>query len=158
LSDAEEGKLAKEVAGEYNTLRVYLYMLKAEDSSSRDVQRALGFSSPTLAQHHLEKLRKYDLVSRDADGTYHVRYRSFGILKLYVRSGRWILPRTVFFAVLFGIMAVGFIALIPQHRYFWVASILSIVGLTYSIYETVRFYKVLPEVSRSEKPPQSGGR
>src|SRR3990172_3766348 len=95
--DTEQEELEREVAGEYNTLRVYLYLFKVKSSSARDAQRSLGLSSPTLAQHHLEKLLKYHLVDKDYDGTYRVRSRSFGILKLYYRSGRWIVPRTVFF-------------------------------------------------------------
>ena len=78
------------------------------------------------------------------DGSYHVKSRSFGILKLYVRSGRWIVPRTIFFVIIFGILTGGFLALTPQHSFFITASIVSASGLAVAIYETVRFYKVLP--------------
>lgn len=145
VSEFKEEELAREIAGEYNTFRVYLYMLKVKGSSSREVQRALNLSSPTLAQHHLEKLRKHGLVSKDDDGTYHVISKSFGILKLYIRSGRWIVPRTIFLTFVFAILAGGFVLLIPQHRFFWIASALSLSGLVYSLYETIRFYRVLPK-------------
>lgn len=121
-------------------------MLKKKNSSSRDVQKALDFSSPTLAQHHLEKLLRYGLVSKDETGTYHVIPKSFGILKLYVRGGKWIVPRTIFLVAIFAILAAGFVVLIPQHRYFWIASVLSIAGLAYAVYETIRFYRALPRV------------
>lgn len=39
----DESDLEKEVAGEYNTFRTYVYMLKAKRASVREVQRALGF-------------------------------------------------------------------------------------------------------------------
>ncbi len=120
-------------------------MLKAGSASSRDVQKALALSSPTLAQHHLEKLMKYELVEKNNDGGYKVKPKSFGILKLYVRSGKWMVPRTVFFAMIFGVLTVGFVLSIPQHRYFLLASIVSAAGLAYAIYETYRFYKVLPK-------------
>jgi len=143
--EASEEELARQVAGEYNTFRVYLYMLKVRNSSSGDVQRALGFSSPTLATHHLEKLNKFHLVDKEYDGTYRVRSKSFGILKLYVRSGRWILPRTIFFVVIFATMVAGFLFLsLTQNNYFWIALLLSTLGLIYAVCESVRFYRVLP--------------
>lgn len=144
MDEPGQEELDREVGGEYNTLRIYLYMLKVKVSSSRDVQRALGFSSPSLAQHHLEKLQKYGLVEKNYDGSYHVKSRSVGILKLYVRSGKWVVPRTVFFVVIFGLLTAGSVIYISQDRYFLIISILSLIGLLYSIFETVRFYKVLP--------------
>jgi hypothetical protein len=140
----EEEELAKEIAGEYNTLRVYLYMLKAKKSSPREVQRALDFSSPTLALHHLEKLNKFHLADKEYDGTYTVRKRTFGILRFYVRSGRWILPRTIFYIAIFATMALGFLLSTAQNDYSWVALLLSLIGLIIAGYETVRFYRVLP--------------
>ena len=144
MDESAQEELDREVGGEYNTLRIYLYMLKVKSSSSRDVQRALGFSSPSLAQHHLEKLQKYDLVEKNYDGSYHVKSRSVGILKLYFRSGKWIVPRTVFFVVIFGLLSVGSLIFVSQDRYFLIIAIVSTIGLVYSIFETARFYKVLP--------------
>lgn len=148
-TDHEDSQAGQEgldvvIGGEYNTFRVYVYMLKAKASSARDVQKALDLSSPTLAQHHLEKLKKHSLVTKDYDGTYHVKSNSFGILKLYVRTGKWIIPRTIFFAIIFGIMAAGFLLIISQHPYFQVAAVLSVVGLVVALYETFRSFKVLP--------------
>lgn len=145
MDETDQEKLDTEIAGEYNTLRVYIYMLKVRVASYREVQKALRFSSPTLAKHHLEKLEKYDLVKENYDGTFYVKSKSFGILKLYVRSGKWIVPRTIFFAIIFGILAFGFLVLLQQHQFFWVASILSLIGLAYALYETVRSYRVLPQ-------------
>lgn len=145
MAEPDEGELDREVAGEYNTLRVYLFMLKTRVSSARDVQRALNFSSPALAQHHLEKLGKYGLVVKNYDGSYHVRSKSFGILKLYIRSGRWIVPRTIFFVIIFGILTGGFLAYTPQNGFVLVASAVSAMGLAVAVFETVRFYKVLPK-------------
>jgi LexA DNA binding domain len=139
----DENELDREVGGEYNTLRTYIYMLRAKICSARDLQRALGLSSPTLAQHHLEKLRRFGLVVKD-DGTYRVVPKSFGVLKLYIRSGRWIVPRTIFFAIIFGILGTGSAVSIPQNPSFAIISIISFAGLGYALYETMRFYKILP--------------
>ena len=144
MAEPDEAELDRVIGGEYNTLRVYLFMLKTRVSTSREVQKELDFSSPSLAQHHLEKLNRYGLVTKNYDGSYHVKSRSFGILKLYVRSGRWIVPRTIFFVIIFGILTGSFLALTPQHSFFITASIVSASGLAVAIYETVRFYKVLP--------------
>ncbi len=126
----EEEALEREVAGEYNTLRIYIYMLKVKASSSREVQRALDLSSPLVEKNN---------------GTYHVRSRGIGILKFYVRSGKWIVPRTIFFAIIFGILATSLALSTSQNQYFIVILTVSIVGLALSLYETFRFYKVLPK-------------
>ncbi len=133
-----------EVGGEYNTLRVYVFMLKVKSSTARNVQEKLGFSSPALAQHHLEKLKKFSLMTKDYDGTYHVKSTSFGILKLYVRTGRWIIPRTIFFVVIFAILSGFFLLKYTTNPYFGIVGIVSIVGLAIAIFETVRSYRVLP--------------
>ncbi len=143
-ADEHEAELEKEVAGEYNTLRTYLLLLRMKQSSARETQRALDFSSPTLAQHHLDKLCRYQLATKDYDGTYHVKSKSFGVLKLYYRSGRWIVPRTIFFVVIFSLLSVGFTLSIRQGPYFLIASVLCFAGLIFALYETIRFYKILP--------------
>ncbi len=144
MASTEPGELDVEVGGEYNTLRVYVLMLKAKSSTARNVQEKLGFSSPSLAQHHLEKLRKYNLVTKGYDGTYHVQSTSFGILKLYVRTGKWIIPRTVFFIAIFAALAASFLPISSQNTYYLVVGVVSIIGLTVAVLETVRSYRVLP--------------
>ncbi len=72
-----EHELEKEVAGEYNTFRVYVYMLKVKRGSTREIQRTLGFSSPALALHHLQKLQNFGLITKDCYGIYHVVPRSY---------------------------------------------------------------------------------
>ena len=144
MTKSEPEDLDVEVAGEYNTLRVYVLMLKTKSSTAREVQEKLGFSSPALAQHHLEKLKKYDLVAKDYDGTYHVKSNSFGILKLYVRTGKWIIPRTVFFIAIFAVLAASFLPISSQNTYYLLVGIISLIGLAVAIFETVRSYRVLP--------------
>jgi hypothetical protein len=43
----------RDVAGEYNTFRVYLVLLRVRKASARDTAQLVGFSSPALAVHHL---------------------------------------------------------------------------------------------------------
>lgn len=144
-AQSEHNNLEKEVAGEYNTFRVYVFMLRAKRASVREVQKVLGFSSTWLATHHLKKLERLGLVSKDLYGDYHVVRKSFGVLRLFLVTGRWIVPHTLFFVFMFGIMTMGFLAYLPQHRYFIIAFVISIIGVIVSIIETIRFYRLLPE-------------
>ncbi len=83
------------------TLQVYLYMLRrGEPLGVRELQRALGFSSPSVAHHHLEKLKDMRLVSRDERGRYlAVEKVDIGVLKLFVMIGGRLVPRMLFYAV-----------------------------------------------------------
>ena len=63
----------------------------------REVQRALRFSSPSLALHHLAKLMDLDLVTKDEHGVYEVsRTVRVGSLSLFVKIGSALLPRFLF--------------------------------------------------------------
>jgi len=148
LPEPESVDLEKEVAGEYNTFRVYLFLLKVRTSSSREIQRTLGFSSTWLATHHLQKLERLGLVTKDRYGDYHVVPKSFGILRFFVMTQRWIVPRMLFFVLMFLVMAIGFLAYLPQHQYFGIAFLVSVLGLAVSTYETIRFYRLLPKTKQ----------
>ncbi|MDA4124086.1 MAG: winged helix-turn-helix domain-containing protein [Thaumarchaeota archaeon] len=102
------GKTTREVKG--NTLRVYLYLLHTGNSELRDVQKSLGFSTPSLASYHLGKLVEAGYVSQDEKGKYGVVKDSTNeILEGYVRIGAVVFPQLFFFSVLFtGV--IGFLA------------------------------------------------
>jgi predicted transcriptional regulator len=52
--------------------RVYWFLLKSgQPQSVRDVQRALRFSSPSVANHHLEQLRDLGLVQKQEIGGHY---------------------------------------------------------------------------------------
>ncbi|MDH5376630.1 MAG: hypothetical protein OEW95_12615, partial [Candidatus Bathyarchaeota archaeon] len=64
--------------------KVYWLLLKGgHPVSVRDVQKALGFSSPSVAYHHLEQLRQLGLVQRqNVGGSYSlVSEVKIGVLK-----------------------------------------------------------------------------
>jgi len=145
LGQSDPRALEKEVAGEYNTFRMYVFMLRTKEASSREAQNALGFSSTWLATHHLDKLENLGLVKKDNYGKYHVIEKSFSILRFFFVIGRWIVPHTIFLVLLFAVLAIGFLVYLPQHPYFTVALAISIIGLIGSIIETVRFYRLLPK-------------
>ena len=83
--------------------KVYWLLLKSGRSLSiREVQKTLHFSSPSVAQHHLEQLRQLGLVQRhDTGGQYSlVSEVKIGVLRHYVKLGKLLFPRYFFYAVL----------------------------------------------------------
>jgi len=83
------------------TFQAYLYMLRRRNPIGvRELQRALGFSSPSVAHHHLEKLREMGLVSKDSSGRYKVLEKvDVGVLKMFMVVGGKLVPRLIFYAV-----------------------------------------------------------
>jgi hypothetical protein len=89
------------------TLRVYILLLTRDQLGVRDVQRALGFSSPSVALHHLKKLTELDLEKQLPEREYYAaEHMPIGILSVFVRIGRVLLPRLIF------LMSFGIIMLI----------------------------------------------
>ena len=84
------------------TLQIYWYLLRDPSSSVgvREVQRALGLSSPSVAAHHLDKLLSLGLVKKTTRGEYFVNQEiKVGLLKFFSRMGRFLVPRHLFYAI-----------------------------------------------------------
>lgn len=97
----------REITG--NTLRVYLYVLRHGPSELREVQRGLGFSTPSLASYHLSKLVKAGYVKQDGDGRYVANPEMTpALLEEYSRLGTTLVPNLLFFSVLFTILTAYF--------------------------------------------------
>jgi len=99
--------------------QVYWFLLKnSSPAGVREVQRALHFSSPSIAFHHLEQLRELGLVQKDdVSGRYVlVGEVKIGVLRHYVKLGRLLFPRyffyalfsTLFFALYMAVLFSGF--------------------------------------------------
>ncbi len=85
------------------TLLVYWYLLRSPGSGVgvREVQRSLGFSSPSVAAHHLDKLLNLGLVDKSGTGEYFlVQEVKVGILRFFTKLGRFLVPRYLFYSVL----------------------------------------------------------
>jgi hypothetical protein len=141
--------LEREVAGEYNTFRVYIVMLRVNEASARDVAQLAGFSSSALAVHHLEKLKSLNLVNKDPDGTYHVVRCRFGILKFFFLVKKIIVPRSLFYAVLYGVLIVFSLWQLSGTARV-LAVLFSLLGFGIQLVETVQFYKILPQMHVQE--------
>ena len=82
--------------------KVYWLLLKnGRPMSTREVQRVLHFSSPSVAQHHLEQLRELGLVTKqEVGGSYSlVGEVKIGVLRHFVKLGKMLFPRYFFYAV-----------------------------------------------------------
>ncbi len=77
---------------------------------AREVQRRLEFSSPTLAAYHLEKLESLGLVHKTSGGYTLVREIKVGALSQVVKFGSLLLPRYIFYTVLFSAMLLFYLA------------------------------------------------
>lgn len=96
----DEHKLESQLHGK--AWRVYLLLLKSgRPMSVREVQKALHFSSPSLAEYHLERLSDLGLVRKQQVGGHYflVGEVKIGVLRHFVRLGRLLFPRYFFYAV-----------------------------------------------------------
>jgi len=100
LRGEDDSTLEYELRGK--TWKVYWLLLKRGcPMSVREVQRDLSFSSPSVAQHHLERLRDLGLVQKLDVGSRYVLTSEvkIGVLRHFVKLGRLLFPRYFFYAV-----------------------------------------------------------
>jgi len=95
------------------TLQIYMYMVKKrEPVGVREVQRDLGFSSPSVANYHIDKLVDLALISKDEYGRYFVVQKiQVGVLQAFVNIGGLTVPRLSFFAAFFTTMFIVYLVL-----------------------------------------------
>jgi hypothetical protein len=109
LAEAEErSRVEYEMRGK--TLQVYLYLLKhGRAAGVREVQKELGFSSPSVAFHHLDKLVGLGILEKDPYERYVlVKKVDAGILHSFVNIRGLALPRLGFYAAFFSTVAVAY--------------------------------------------------
>ncbi len=143
---SEDAVIESELKGK--TLLVYMYMLRSptEAVGVREVQRELGFSSPSVSSYHLTKLLELGLVE-NVYGDYRVlKEVKVGVLRQFVTLGGVLLPRYLFYAVLVTTMIVTY--LIQRPFYPSPESITTLVmGLVPAVilwYETFRIWRDRP--------------
>jgi predicted DNA-binding transcriptional regulator len=131
------------------TLLVYWYMLRAEGSKVgvREIQRKLGFSSPSVAVYHLDKLESLGLVEKTITGEYALTGEvKTGLLRFFTRIGRFLIPRYMFYSVWFTTMLVSYVVIYGQS--FCIHNIAALIfgfaasGILW--FETVRLWREKP--------------
>ena len=143
---SDEEIIESELKGK--TLLVYMHILKSKESSVgvRAVQRALGFSSPSVSSYHLNKLKDLGLVESIRGDYSLIREVRVGVLKQFVSVGGIMLPRYLFYAVLVTTMLGTFLfqnPFIPTEMYITTV-IFGLVPLVILWYETYRLWRDKP--------------
>jgi len=151
VSDSQHGPdlafLESELKGK--TLLVYWYLLQQPTHTVgvREVQRSLNFSSPSIAVHHLQKLENLGLIKKKGTGEYVLEEEvKVGILRFFTRMGSFLVPRYLFYSVLFTTMLatyliVSFIAQVLPSFY---ALAFGVIALIIFWIETIRLWRARP--------------
>jgi hypothetical protein len=131
------------------TLLVYWYLLQQPSRmvGIRAVQRNLGFSSPSIAVHHLEKLNDLGLVEKKSTGEYILKEEvKVGILRFFTHIGRVIIPRYFFYSVLFSTMLAAYLTLafIGQIGINFYALLFVVAAIAVFWVETIRLWRAKP--------------
>jgi hypothetical protein len=140
--------LEEKVAGERVTFRVYVFLLEAGKASARDVFNGCDLSSPSLALHHLEKLEDLKLAKKDENGVYHVITRRFGVLRFFHKTGKWLIPRSFFYTIMYGVIIIACVFIL-QSGMRVVGVTLSAIGLSTNVLDTVLFLRLISYRTRS---------
>jgi len=131
------------------TWDVYLYILTSKEPVGvRNVWRTLKFSSPSLAQYHINKLLTLKLLRQTQGGKYWVKEKQqVEALRSFVLLRGRLIPRLVFYgALIAGVLAV-YIVLRPftwdfSNLMVLVISIFSIFAFFFEAYNQYRSLKV----------------
>jgi len=140
-SDKEDtNKVERELKGK--TLQVYVYMLKKKEPVGvREIQRDLNFSSPSVANYHIEKLVGLNLVGQDDYGRYYLAQKAqISVLESFVNIGGRTIPRMSFFAAFFTTLLIAYVVL-NLHSINIHAVGFAIAGAAAFWFETVRVWR-----------------
>lgn len=149
MSNKDELKAFSELKG--NTLLVYLCLVRnPAPTGVREVQRKLDFSSPNLAAYHLEKLENLGLIQKTSEGYVLTKEIKIGILSQVVKFGSLILPRYIFYTVLFSTLLACYLAFawltnsIEFNIHSGFAILLGLTIISVMTYECIRVWKQRP--------------
>ena len=119
LNGDDETKIEYALRGK--AWKVYWFLLrKGNPVSVRQVQRALHFSSPSVANHHLEQLRELGLVKKQEIGGHYtlVSEVKIGVLRHYVKLGKLLFPRYFFYALFSTVFYIAYLLFLVQDHFF----------------------------------------
>lgn len=131
------------------TLLVYWYLLRSSRSlvGVREIQRVLGFSSPSVAAHHLDKLLSLGLVDKKLTGEYFLKQEvKVGLLRFFTRLGRFLVPRYLFYSVWLSTMLFVYLIFygVSGSIHNVAAIIFGVVGCIILWFETGRLWREKP--------------
>ena len=87
------------------TLQIYWYLLTHGNAGIREIQKELKIPSPSTVSYHINKLVQVNLVVQsEKTGKYLVKSEvKNGIMGLYIKIGRRMIPRMLFYLSYFSI-------------------------------------------------------
>jgi hypothetical protein len=133
-----------------NTLRVYWNLLKSSEEfiGPRQVQRELGFSSPSLAVYHLDKLLDLGLVEKNS-GEYKIKEMvDVGVLKQFMKWKGVIIPRYVTYATLISTLFIFFLTQLRSINFYSIfALIFGSLSTAIFWYESIKVWKNRPKTN-----------
>jgi predicted DNA-binding transcriptional regulator len=151
MSEVSDAEIESQLKGK--TLLVYWFLLKSQESpvGVREIQRKLGFSSPSVAAHHLDKLHSLGVVEKTIQGEYILtREVKVGVLRSFTRLGKFMIPRYLFYSVWFSTMFLVYLVLCFT-LYGYSGSIHNVVAVIFGFascvilwYETIRLWRERP--------------
>jgi DNA-binding transcriptional ArsR family regulator len=147
LNAEDETKLDYTLRGK--AWKVYWLLLKnGRPISVREVQRALHFSSPSVANHHLEQLRELGLVEKQEVGGHYflVSQVKIGVLRHFVKLGKLLFPRYFFYAVFSTTFFITYLLFLTQgftRENLFILSFGTIVSVIFW-YEAIRIWSLRP--------------
>lgn len=137
------------------TLLVYWYLVakRRENIGPRELQRALGFGSPSTALFHLRKLASLQFIEDKGNGTYHVTEMvKVGIMRSFVSISRFLIPKALVYAgftsillIVSGLLLYPFIS-----GWLWLAWLPSIVATLIFFCEGILVWRLRPHFNRVE--------
>lgn len=112
--------MSKTLSSEYQeslqgkTLRIYSYLLAHTEAGIRELQRNLGLSSSNVVTHHIKKLIDHGLIEQNSVTNKYtvVKEVRIGVLSLYTRFGRHLIPKNLFLTTYFFSMTLMYVVLI----------------------------------------------
>jgi hypothetical protein len=129
--------------------RVYWLLLKTgRPMSVREVEKALRFSSPSVANHHLEQLIHIGLVEKqEIGGNYAlVSEVKIGVLRHFIKLGRLMFPRYFFYALFSSAFYATYLTLFLENLTrgsLFIIAFGAIVSVVFW-YEAIRFWRLKP--------------
>jgi predicted DNA-binding transcriptional regulator len=137
---AEATDQSKEVL-KGTTLEVYRFLLKStKPVGTRELQRALNFSSSSVATYHLSKLEDAGLLKREAGGFTVSRY----LLENSVKVSRFLVPRYFFYAAFaFAVLLIELTVLQPAiwYREYVFSLVTTLIMVLFLCYEAFKTWK-----------------
>lgn len=147
MPSEDEMELEFELRGK--TWKVYWLLLRRGcPMSVREVQRALHFSSPSIAQHHLDRLCELKLVQKQNVGSSYLLISEvkIGVLRHFIKLGRLLFPKYFFYAIFSTTSYIIYLALLMRSLSFenlFIAIFGAIVSVIFW-YEAVRIWLSKP--------------